>query len=110
MINNGMNNGYYNPYPQYSGTLNTFVPVNGIEQAKAYPVAAGNSVMLMDANEAKFYIKTTDITGMAQPLRIFEFKEVVETATPATPEYVTKDELEKALADIRKPNYKKGDK
>lgn len=102
-------NGYYNSYQPYSGAINSFVPVNGIEQAKAYPVAAGASVMLMDNNEARFYIKTTDITGMAQPLRIFEFKEIVD-AKASQPDYVTKEDLEKALSDLKKNEYKKGNK
>lgn len=101
--------------PTNSGLANTFVPVRGIEEAKSYIVAAGNSVMLMDMNESKFYIKTVDATGIAQPLRIFEFKEVKETQEESnpTPEYVTKEdfeELKKAVSEFKRSDNKKGNK
>jgi hypothetical protein len=46
-----------------------------LEGAKAYPVTAGNSVLLMDSEESVFYIKTTDQSGMPQPLRVYDYKE-----------------------------------
>lgn len=46
--------------------------VQGEEGAKAYMVAAGNSVLLMDSENSTFYIKSTDASGMPQPLRVFD--------------------------------------
>ena len=77
--------------------------VQGEEGAKAYMVAAGNSVLLMDSETSTFYIKTTDNSGMPQPLRIFDYTErkaqqkqsVQEKAE--TKDYVTREEFE-ALA------------
>ena len=49
--------------------------VQGEEGAKAYMVAAGNSVLLMDSENSAFYIKSTDASGMPLPLRTFDYKE-----------------------------------
>lgn len=49
--------------------------VQGEEGAKAYMVAAGNSVLLMDSENSAFYIKSTDASGMPLPLRVFDYKE-----------------------------------
>lgn len=78
--------------------------VQGEEGAKAYMVAAGNSVLLMDSESSSFYIKSTDASGMPLPLRIFDYKERT-TAAKAPPqtaqqpggEFVTRAEFE-ALA------------
>lgn len=71
--------------------------VQGEEGAKAYMVAAGNSVLLMDSENSAFYIKSTDASGMPMPLRIFDYTE--RTAQSKTPQeskqiqFATKDEL-----------------
>lgn len=77
--------------------------VQGEEGAKAYMVAAGNSVLLMDSETSTFYIKTTDNSGMPQPLRIFDYterktqqKQAVQEKSEAK-DYVTREEFE-ALA------------
>ena len=75
--------------------------VQGEEGAKAYMVAAGNSVLLMDSESSSFYIKSTDASGMPLPLRVFDYKERT-TAAKAPPqtaqqpggEFVTRAEFE----------------
>ena len=69
----------YQPvYPQAAQQpSNSIVWVQGVEGAKAYPVGAGNSVLLMDSEDSVFYIKSTDASGMPQPLRVFDYKEQV---------------------------------
>lgn len=81
--------------------------VQGEEGAKAYMVAAGNSVLLMDSESNTFYIKATDMSGMPQPLRIFDYKErtqAVKTsqtaAVPQAGDYVTRDEFDRLAARI----------
>ena len=72
------------------------------EEAKSYLVAAGNSVMLMDSQKNTFYIKSTDATGMPQPMRIFDYTERKSQA-PATDttDYITREEFEKRFAELK---------
>lgn len=87
--------------------------VQGEEGAKAYMVAAGNSVLLMDSETSTFYIKTTDNSGMPQPLRIFDYTErkaqqkqaVQEKAE--TKDYVTREEFDALAAKIETLTAKK---
>lgn len=78
--------------------------VQGEEGAKAYLVAAGNSILLMDSEASSFYIKSTDPSGMPLPLRVFDYTE--RTAAPKTPaqpleaEYVTRQEFDAMAARI----------
>ena len=78
--------------------------VQGEEGAKAYMVAAGNSVLLMDSENSAFYIKSTDAGGMPLPLRVFDYKERTtaaktppQTAQQPGVEFVTRAEFD-ALA------------
>ena len=74
--------------------------VQGEEGAKAYMVAAGNSVLLMDSENSAFYIKSTDASGMPLPLRVFDYKERTtaaktppQTAQQSCGEFVTRAEF-----------------
>lgn len=78
--------------------------VQGEEGAKAYMVATGNSVLLMDSENSAFYIKSTDASGMPLPLRVFDYKERTtaaktppQTAQQPGVEFVTRAEFD-ALA------------
>ena len=101
----------YNPYfyqPGYplhippTTQTNSITWVQGIEGAKAYPVAAGNSVLLMDSDKQYMYIKTADSAGMPS-LKVYEYTEVSTTAEAQVnlDDYVTKKELEEALSKIK---------
>lgn len=79
--------------------------VQGEAAAKSYPVAPGNTVLLMDSEQSRFFIKTTDQSGMPMPLRIFEFNEVTQNAPVSAPsldtsQFVTRDELQEMLANL----------
>lgn len=99
------------PQPQSGGIL----WCQGEAGAKSYPVAPGGSVLLMDSEGSRFYIKSADPSGMPHPLRIFEFREVSAQAAPSVspvqqtapaPDmsaFVTRDELEKRLAALMAP-------
>lgn len=74
--------------------------VQGEEGAKAYMVAAGNSMLLMDSENSAFYIKSTDASGMPLPLRVFDYKERTtaaktppQTAQQPGVEFVTRAEF-----------------
>lgn len=86
--------------------------VQGEAGARSVPVAAGQKVLLMDSENNVFYVKSSDISGMPLPLRTFEYKEVntsEENAAPAQNTYVTHEELEKILEEL-KPKKPKEEK
>ena len=79
--------------------------VQGEEGAKAYMVAPGNSVLLMDSENSAFYIKSTDASGMPQPLRVFDYTERgtmqrAQAAQQPAQDYVTRQEFEALQARI----------
>lgn len=95
------------PQPQNNSGI---VWVQGESGAKGYLVGAGQSVLLMDSEASTFYIKSTDQSGMPLPLRIFDYKERVETAKSEPPavidtsSFVTREELEKRLNEFKEDN------
>ena len=101
---------YQQQYPQVQQTVSNtpitnqnnsgIIWVQGEAGAKAYPVAPGNSVLLMDSESECFYIKSTDASGIPMPLRMFAYNEIVQTqqapkhSQEGSTEYVTKSEFE----------------
>lgn len=87
---------------------NQIIWVQGEAAAKAYPVASGQSVQLMDSEDSVFYIKSTDQSGMPQPLRIFDYKErTSERSTPAAAkntndDFVSRKEFEEFREDVKR--------
>ena len=81
--------------------------VQGESAAKAFPVGSGNSVLLMDSEDNVFYIKSTDQSGMPQPLRIFDYKErtaqhtAAEVSKAPADEYVTRKEFDEFKKTIQ---------
>lgn len=59
---------------------NGIIWIQGEQAAKSYMVAPNNTVMLMDSESQRFYLKSTDASGMPLPLRVFEYTEVTQTA------------------------------
>lgn len=55
--------------------------VSGEAGAKSYLVSPGNTVMLLDAENSVFYLKSADASGMPLPLRIFDYKERQNAST-----------------------------
>lgn len=78
--------------------------VQGLAGAQAYPVAAGNTMMLMDSEDSVFYMKSTDPTGRPLPLRTFEFSErkegIIEQPKVDLTNYVTWEAFEKRLDEL----------
>ena len=54
--------------------------VSGEVGAKSYLVAPNSTVLLMDSDSSRFYLKSADNAGMPS-LRIFEYSEVTNTPT-----------------------------
>ena len=96
-------------------TGSSIVWCQGIEGAKAYPVAAGSSVLLLDSESEMFFIKSVDASGMPLPLRIFDYKERVQNVQQAQPQspaidtkdFITREEFEERLAKLTQPAPKK---
>lgn len=80
--------------PQQAANGIMVVFVEGEAGARSYPVAAGNTVMLIDFNSSKFWLKATDSNGMPQQLRTFEFKENVPVQQTGNNGGVTREEFE----------------
>lgn len=90
---------------------NGLIWVQGEAGAKSYIVAPGNTVMLMDSEGERFYLKSADASGMPMPLRIFEYKECTEVPSQASnatvtaqnvnlDNFVTREEFEQRMASI----------
>ncbi len=91
------------PTPTPASPSSGIIWVQGENGAKSYIVPANSTALLMDSESQRFYIKSVDGSGMPQPLRIYEYSEITAKQDPVPgPEYVTKAEFEKALADLRK--------
>lgn len=87
--------------------------VQGEAGAKSIPVAPGQKILLMDSESNVFYVKSSDTSGMPLPLRTFEYKEVGVSETSAASAqntYVTHEELEKILAELKPKTTKKEEK
>jgi len=105
---------YYQPYYQpmqdhlTQQRQNSFQPaasggiiwVQGEDAAKAYMVAPGNSVLLMDSEKSAFYIKSTDPSGMPLPLRVFDFTERTARKPEPLEETVSREEFAALMARI----------
>lgn len=84
-------------YSQYQQTQTSGINwVQGVEGAKAYPVAPNANVMLMDSSANTFYIKSADATGRPT-ISLYDYEErkmVNDTTTQnKTADFVTKEEL-----------------
>ena len=112
--------GYYQSQPYYQNNMQMqnqqpvatsnsgIIWVQGEQAAKAYPIGAGQSVLLMDSEDSLMYIKSTDQSGMPQPLRVFEYKErttgktEAPIATSKSADYITRDEFEEFRQDVKR--------
>ena len=63
------------PVPSQTQPANSLIWVQGEAGAKSYLVAPNATVMLMDSEGERFYLKSADASGMPLPLRIFDYKE-----------------------------------
>lgn len=89
------------PMQQPTPTMNSnIIWVQGEEGAKAYLVAAGNTVQLWDSENPTIYIKSTDSSGMPS-MRIIDYtersiapKNVPQIAQIPAEEFVTRREFD----------------
>ena len=71
--------------------------VNGKQSAESYQMAPNSSVILMDSDLPRFYLKKSDASGSCT-VKAYDFKES-EADKPT--EYVTKAEFEKFKASMK---------
>lgn len=95
---------------------NGLIWVQGETGAKSYLVAPNTTILLMDSEAQKFYLKSADTSGMPLPLRVFEYSEIGSKSHQNAPEapkaadmdkYITRDEFERKLAEIAPKTAKK---
>lgn len=88
--------------PAQNQNNNGLIWVQGEAGAKAYLIVPGSTVMLMDSETMRFYLKSADASGVPS-LRIFEYNEVshgAPTAPQAAPneQGITKAEYDELMA------------
>lgn len=107
------------PTQQQESRQNNIIWVKGKENARSMQLPPNSTVILLDNEVGKFYIKTTDDIGLGK-LRIFSYIEEPDiqqsqqdnsnsNSVSSTPEldlsnYVTKDELSKIIKEIKENN------
>jgi hypothetical protein len=96
--NNYVNYGYQPPTTDYAqqSQINGLmvVLVETEDEVNYYPVAAGYTVMLVSFKLGKFWLKSTSKNGIPEPLRVFDFSEVViEPQVQESGNYATKAEM-----------------
>lgn len=98
----------YYPFqtPHYTPQTNNPIWVQGIEAAKSYIVAPNTTVLLMDSETNRFFLKSSDASGMPLPLRVFEYTEKTgqiqpqESKTVDLSSYATKAEFDAFREEI----------
>ena len=84
-----------NPQPQQQNN-SQINWVNGEAGAKSWVVGRGETVLLMDADNSTFYIKSIDNAGMPLPLRVFDYKERIgqpqSNNSSTSEQFVTREE------------------
>ncbi|MBO4732993.1 MAG: hypothetical protein J5662_00810 [Clostridia bacterium] len=94
---------------------NGLIWVQGETGAKSYMIPPNSTVLLMDSEAQRFYLKSVDLSGMPS-MRIFEYSEIPSESRQNAPEstkavdmdkYITKEEFERRLAEIAPKAAKK---
>ncbi len=70
------------PAQNQQSNQNSIIWIQGEQAAKSYMVAPNTTVLLMDSESQRFYLKSSDASGMPQPLRVFEYTETTQTVKP----------------------------
>lgn len=105
---NQHNNNSISQPPQQAS--NNIVWVKGKENARSMQLPPNSTVVLLDSEVGKFYIKTTDDIGLGK-LRIFSYTqqpdidaetEIKSNTSLDLSNYVTKNEFQQAIKEIRK--------
>lgn len=74
--------------------------VQGEAAAKSWYVPAGQTALLMDSEDMKFYLKSADASGIPLPLRTFAYSEVKEAPKVESSDYITRAEFDALVKRI----------
>ena len=88
---------YPNAPPPNSSVM--VVTVQDEAGARVYPVAAGNTVLLIDFDAKKFWLKSTDTNGMPSRFATFNFTEEVKQASD-NGQFISRNEFDAWTKDI----------
>lgn len=113
-MNNSRNYSSQNSYAQQQqqSYQNNIIWVKGKENARSMQLPPNSTVILLDSEVGKFYIKTTDDIGLGK-LRVFNYIEQPDIEERASQtemttfseidlsNYVTKQQMEQMLKEIR---------
>jgi hypothetical protein len=95
------------PYQQpYYQPRNDIQFVNGLESAQAYQMQPNSKQILMDSNQARFYLVQTDAAGM-KSVKSYDFQESEQPKQLSVNDYVTREEFEQLKASINESVTKK---
>ena len=106
------NNNYLNRTPQEQqqqtyNTHNNIIWVKGKQNARSMQLPPNSTVILLDSEVGKVYIKTTDDIGLGK-IRIFSYTEQpdnqnISSTTTQTDlsNYVTKEQFEKVIKELK---------
>lgn len=91
---------------QQKGITSVAVISNGEAGANDYPVAAGNTAVLIDFGVGKFWLKTTDVYGRPLPLEDYSFfrnvnQQVTQSIEQNQNEYVKREDFESLTALVK---------
>lgn len=79
--------------PQQQTNTISVVTVQGEAGARIYPVAAGNTVLLIDFDAKKFWLKSTDTGGLPLRFAAFNFTEEIVQTQGDTSNFISRNEF-----------------
>lgn len=84
--------------------------VQGIDGAREFQskMAPSSSAVVMDKDEAIFYVVSKDANGNSAPVAFAHF-ELQTEAAPATPQYITKQDFDDFRAELMEMLARRGD-
>lgn len=85
-VNTGYNNVTnvgYQQFPVQQKGITTVAVISSDDLVDTYPVAAGNTAVLMNFNTMRFWLKTTDIYGRPLSPEGYQFAQLANVQNPA---------------------------
>ena len=76
------------------------VQISDRQEALNFPVGAGQAQMMIAKDDSAIYVKTAYANGQSN---LVEYVRKASEPEAAMPDYVTRDEFEKRLAELSKP-------